>query len=147
MKPDAHKSQMIEYMDAAEEDVRSAQALLSMKIPAYHNMCMLSARSSEKMLKARLIFEGKEIEWAHDQRKLVRELGDFDGCSRAMEIARALSPYAVQANYPSAVRSNLDDEDASEAYGMAMEIISMVHPYGIRNSSNDDRGDESISEN
>lgn len=55
MKPDARKSQMIEYMDAAEEDIRSAQALLSMKIPAYH-ICMLSASTSEKMLKARLIF-------------------------------------------------------------------------------------------
>ena len=146
MKPDAQRSRMAEYIDAAEEDLRSAYVLLTMNTGAYHNVCMLSARASEKILKAKLIFEGKNVEWVHDQRKLVRELEDFEGYKRAMEIATVLSPYAVQANYPSIVRSKLDEDDALEAYEMSSEMISMLHPYGDFPIDAECR-DQSISEN
>ncbi|MBQ8178912.1 MAG: HEPN domain-containing protein [Candidatus Methanomethylophilaceae archaeon] len=144
MKPDSHRSRVVEYIDAAEEDIRSAHALLTMSIGAHHNVCMLSARASEKILKARLIFEGKDVDWVHDQRKLVRELGDFEGRQRAMEIAEALSPYAVQANYPSVIRSGLDEDDALEAYEMASEMFSMLHPSGVSPVHAIDTGDGDI---
>jgi len=144
MKPDCHGSRMVEYIDAAEEDIRSAHVLLTMNIGAHHNVCMLSARASEKILKARLIFEGKDVEWVHDQRKLIRELGDFEGRERAMEIANVLSPYAVQANYPSVIRLGLDEDDALEAYEVASEMISIMHPLGGYLSIVTDAGDDDM---
>ena len=70
---------------------------------------------------------GKNPNWIHDQRKLVREIGSFDGMDRVMEIASLLSPYAVEANYPSSIRNDLCEEDAEDAYNMSMEMISMIN--------------------
>ena len=51
---------VVDYIDASEEDIGSIEALLSAKVNAPHNICMLAARASEKILKARLIPNGKE---------------------------------------------------------------------------------------
>ena len=53
-------------------------------------------------------------------------------------------PRAVQANYPSVIRLGLDEDDALEAYEMASEMISIMHPLGGYLSIVTDAGDDDM---
>ncbi len=87
---------------------------------------MLAARYSEKMLKARLLKSGVDLEWGHNLTKLVQLLPLFDGRDEALEIASELEPYSTQAAYPSIVRDSLPSEDAREAYDLAMRLVEIT---------------------
>lgn len=115
-----------EYYRAAEEDYELLEYVRLMGFSNYGNGCMLAARYAEKMLKARLLRLGVSIGWTHDQKILVGNFPNFDGKSRALEIAAELTPYATQAAYPSMIRENISPEDAEIAYNLSMELVTLT---------------------
>lgn len=119
----------MEYRDAAEEDLYCVEKMRSDRFGAAHNTCMLAARASEKFIKSKLLFMGRDVSWIHDQTSLINMFGDFEGKDRAIEIASLLSTYAINANYPSITRTHIGSEEAADAYDMLMEMIAIIRPY------------------
>ncbi|MBP3386333.1 MAG: HEPN domain-containing protein [Candidatus Methanomethylophilaceae archaeon] len=117
-----------EYLEAADEDIAFIEVARSSKLDGHHNICMLAARASEKILKAKLISMGIDPAWTHNQVELVMQMGKIPDSDRALEIASEFSAYAVNANYPSNVRRMITADHAEEAYHMLMEIVAMFHP-------------------
>lgn len=121
----------MEYRTAAEEDLYCVEKMREDCFESPHNACMLAARASEKFIKSKLLLTGADFSWIHDQTTLVNLFGDFDRKERAIEIAAQLSIYAINANYPSSVRTHIGREEASDAYDMLIEMIDIIRPYDV----------------
>ena len=84
---------------------------------------------AEKMIKAKLILMGKDVEFTHN---LVRLLDDFEDSSE-IEIAREygliLTNYESRSRYPRGKTIIYSPEDAEEAYHMALEMPYLIGLY------------------
>ena len=119
------KKKAEEYIEAATEDLGALEVLFLDGFRYPHNACMLMARASEKYLKAKILLNGKDVGWIHDQTILLTELG-FSESDEIMNVAAQLSVYAVQANYPSVVRHKIDKEIAYSAYDDLFILLDSI---------------------
>ncbi|MBQ8179524.1 MAG: HEPN domain-containing protein [Candidatus Methanomethylophilaceae archaeon] len=117
------------YLVAADEDLLVVERLREHGVPAPHDICMLSARASEKYIKSKSLLLGREPRKSHDQSRLLDTLGDFKGVRRAKDLAAVLSPYSTEANYPSDTMDAIDRDAADAAHSMLMEMMSMIQPH------------------
>lgn len=116
------------------EDLDTLVVLYKKGFQQPHSACMIMARATEKMIKYRLLIDGKEADWIHDQTELMQELGFSEG-DDPMATASQFSSLAVQANYPSAIRGAISTETAlalyDEMYSLISGLASMDPPVRI----------------
>lgn len=123
-----------EYYDACMEDLETLVVLYKKGFQQPHNACMIMARATEKMIKYRLLIDGKNADWIHDQAELMRDLG-FSDNDYLLVIASQFTSLAVQANYPSTVRGTISTKTAlvlyDDAYNLISSLASMSPPVRI----------------
>ena len=90
-----------EWIKKAENDLRSAEHLITMENPPTDTICFHSEQCAEKYLKGFLTIKGIEFEKSHDLDYLLdeckRENSEFE---ELRDIAEDLTPYAVETRYP-----------------------------------------------
>lgn len=114
-----------EYRDAALEDFGTLEILYEQGFRYPHNACMHIARASEKMMKSKLLLRGINPDWIHDQVELMQLLG-FSEDDPLMAIASQFSVFAINSNYPSAIRNNITVDVAMRSYDDLFTIASAV---------------------
>ena len=114
------------WFDRAEEDRRSARALLKNEPRVTGVVCFHSQQLAEKALKAYLTAHKCQVEKTHDLTRLVTLCFEIDPEFATLRfIADELSPYAVRTRYPDDYRpSTLDD--AKLALKKAERIMKFV---------------------
>lgn len=127
--PDLNEQQRLalaeDYRLAAMEDLGTLEVLFRHGFLYPHNACMHIARASEKMMKSKLLLRGTNPDWIHDQVELMLMLG-FSEDDPLMHTAALFSTFAVNSNYPSAIRNNITSETANGSYDDLFEILDAV---------------------
>ena len=121
------------WLGTADVDVLSASAILDRAMPSYDPVGFHAQQAAEKALKAFLVRHGVRFGNTHDIGAL---LGLAEaaaaGISERLVDARELTPYAVNARYPSD-DPPLTREEASELLKMAQRVIAdvrvLLHAY------------------
>ena len=113
------------YYDAVIEDLGVLKLLEEDGFRYPCDACMLMARSSEKLMKAKLLLRGNDVSWIHDQTALLIELGVSEE-DPILATAAQLSVYAVKAAYPSDVRNSINTEVAKRSYEDLKELIGYI---------------------
>lgn len=92
-----------EWFDRGDNDLRSAQHLLTMPDPPYENIGLHAQQYAEKYLKGFLLYHGIRFEWRHD----------------------LLTPYAVEFRYPDSP-AEFSREECEQAIRIASAIKEAV---------------------
>jgi len=121
MRPD-----VAAWIKRAEEDLFTAEALLSFKKPAPWIICFHAQQAAEKFLKAFLIHHYKPVSKTHDIKALVLECSKIDPFFKDLlkkEVDR-LTEYAVETRYPGLFEPDIDE--AREAIELASKVREFV---------------------
>jgi HEPN domain-containing protein len=99
------------WFERAEEDRKSARALLRSEPSVTGAICFHSQQLAEKALKAYLTANRRQVEKTHDLTRLITLCMDIDPEFASFRFtADELSPYAVRTRYPDDYRPvTLDD--------------------------------------
>ncbi|MBI4722604.1 MAG: HEPN domain-containing protein [Candidatus Stahlbacteria bacterium] len=115
-----------EWIKKAENDLRSAEYLITMELPPTDTICFHSEQCAEKYLKGFLTIKGIEFERSHDLDYLLdeckRENLEFE---ELRDIAEDLTPYAVEIRYPDDF-VEISVNEASEAIEKAKKVKNFV---------------------
>ncbi|MEK7823517.1 MAG: HEPN domain-containing protein [Candidatus Eisenbacteria bacterium] len=125
MPPDASRI-VAEWLSRAEDDLRSAEHLLTMGADCpFRNVCFFCQQSVEKHLKALLVQVGVEFPKTHDIAKLVRLLPAVSATPLSAAEQERLTDYAFTARYPGD-EEPLTADDAREAVAVARRVRNAV---------------------
>lgn len=120
------RERVIEWCANADEDIESAEALLSRDPPLLRSVCFHSQQCAEKYLKALLAAHQIEFPKTHEIEELVELVGPVDAVlAESLRDVRALTPYGVQIRYPPAV-PKMSLERAREAFSLASKVRDAV---------------------
>lgn len=123
MPPDLAELQR--WLHKAENDRRSAEALLALTDPIPDTAAFHCHQAVEKLLKAYLFWHGIDFEKTHDLRALVAACMDRDGAFSVLEARVAgLTPFAVRFRYPGP--ADPSPEAAREALLIVEEVKAFV---------------------
>ena len=116
-----------EWLLIAEDDLTSAQILLSHQPPSLRIACFLCQQSIEKMLKAFLVWKSVPFEKTHDISHLL-DLCEIHGLEIAFlrDKAETLTAYAVEVRYPGD-DLKVTKEKADEALLIANAVSKMIN--------------------
>lgn len=90
-----------DWIHKAEQDTKSAQALLSQDPPLLYPSCFHSQQAAEKYLKAYLTWRQVEFPKTHSIRQLLNLVTEVDEeLATSLLPAAALTPYGVDVRYP-----------------------------------------------
>jgi len=111
-----------EWLHKADEDIRSAKALLAQDPPLLFPSCFHAQQSAEKHLKAFLTWHQVEFPKTHSIRELLKlvKTADKDLASH-LNPAATLTPYGVEVRYPSDL-PEVSQTDAQEATELAEKV-------------------------
>ncbi|MEK7396963.1 MAG: HEPN domain-containing protein [Candidatus Poribacteria bacterium] len=116
-----------EWLLIAEDDLVSAQILLSHEPPGLRVACFLCQQSIEKMLKAFLVWKNEPFEKTHNINYLL-DLCKIHGLEIAFlrDKAGILTSYAVEVRYPG---DNIEvtREEAGEALSIADAVSKLIN--------------------
>ena len=91
----------IEWLNYAEDDLKSASDLSLLENPVYRNVCYLCHQSSEKALKAFIIFNFKKHKFTHDLDQLCDDCIDIDQSFIELQpYCFILNSFSVGTRYP-----------------------------------------------
>ena len=114
-----------EWFRYAREDLRSAEFLLGMHPQPIEIICYHCEQAAEKMLKGVLAANDVEPPKTHDLVELCKRCGEIDeSYLNLAEQCISLTPYGVQARYPSNVE--LEEGDMKEALSECRIICEAV---------------------
>ncbi len=113
-----------DWIKKAEEDLLVINRLTEGSIIATSAICFHCQQLVEKMLKAYLIVNGKEIKKTHNIEFLLAECADFDSEFNEID-PRNLSDFGVEVRYPGDIY-NPDEIEALEYKLLAVEIKKFV---------------------
>lgn len=120
----ADREMAADWMHKAENDRKTALALLSLEATPSDSICYHAQQMAEKALKALLIYRSVKFQRTHDLDILLDTLNDPD-----FEPYRTNTPllasYAVDARYPGDYVEP-EREEAAEAVRVAIEIFDLV---------------------
>ena len=122
-----HRDELIrrlveEWMRKAEEDIKAADALLSVEFPLLFPSCFHSQQAVEKYLKALLTLHQVEFPRTHSIRELLDLINTFDkNIASELQSAVSLTPYGVESRYPGDLPEPKLDETRE-----ALEIARLV---------------------
>jgi HEPN domain-containing protein len=115
-----------DWLNKAEQDMESAETLLSREPPLLSPSCFHSQQAAEKYLKAYLTWRQVEFPKTHSIREIVDLVRTVDeGLARSISSAAALTPYGVEVRYPGDV-SEPKRQEAEEALGLARGVRKAV---------------------
>jgi HEPN domain-containing protein len=115
-----------EWIAKANEDELSAQSLLKHKDAVPGTVCYLSQQIAEKLLKALLLFYGKDFPKIHDllalETSLLQIVADIKTIHHDLNM---LNAYYIEARYPGDY-PEFSWQDAQEAFDAALRIKDFV---------------------
>lgn len=112
------------WFEKADEDLRSARALLAVRPPVSDAVAFHSQQAAEKYLKGFLACRGEDPPRTHDLKDLLDRAAGFDPIlDTQREAALFLTPFAVVVRYPGAAT---DSDQAARALRDAEEIVRTV---------------------
>lgn len=116
----------LEWAEYAEEDYRVAQYLQGMRPVPLDIICYHCQQSTEKHLKAYLLYQGLQARKTHDVQALCRDCVAIDPAFEALMTASAwLTQMATATRYPAA-DYDLTDADMHQSLNFALEIRDFV---------------------
>ena len=115
-----------QWIAFAGGDLKSAKCGLKDSFPAYHTICFLAQLSSEKYIKALLLYKGWKLVKQHDLIYLANILKkdykiNIDAIKESVII---LNNCIVEARYPSDIDVNLFTQELAEEAVEAAETVS-----------------------
>lgn len=120
------------WLDQAQHDLESARNNLE-KVEFYSDACFMAEQSSQKALKAFLLFKGVRYILSHSVMELARLCAEYDeNFKKFIEYGMVLDKYYIPTRYPDALAppavpyKSYIRKEAKEAVGYAEEIIKMV---------------------
>jgi HEPN domain-containing protein len=122
-----------QWLGKAEADLLAAAAILNAPMPSYETAAFHAQQAAEKALKALLVRHQIPFGKTHNIAELLTLAEPaFPGVAAQLPKADTLTPYAVDARYPSEVPPTPKDE-ASRARALAQEVVdhakSLLQPY------------------
>jgi len=115
-----------DWMYKADQDIRSAEALLAQDPPLLHPSCFHMQQAAEKYLKAYLARRQVEFPKTHSIRELLNLVGSVDSeLSTSLLSASALTPYGVAVRYPGDIPEPTQQE-TEEALALARKVRDAV---------------------
>jgi HEPN domain-containing protein len=119
---------VVQWLQSADGDLAAAKQLLSGGAEFIRGAVFHAQQAVEKFLKAVLVWHQVEFPKTHDIGRLTDLLKTVDtGLADRVSEASALSPYAVEARYP----SDLPEPTLAEA-GEALSIATRVRDTVLR---------------
>lgn len=113
------------WLEYAEQDLRSAVALLRGPEIDYRNACFLAQQAAEKALKGAIYFTGNEPPYAHNL-NMLRNLLPDDWATRSEQPALGLlTIWGVDSRYPT-IYEEATIEDAEAAILQAQSVVDSV---------------------
>lgn len=107
MPPEA--AEVRRWLTKADNDVRAAQAALSLTPPITDVAAFHCQQAVEKLLKGYLVWQGREFEKVHDLRALANVCAECDPkFADLREQVAPLTPFAVRFRYPGPVDPTAD---------------------------------------
>jgi len=117
-------SEHVRWTDLAAMDLASARFLRNMSPVPGHNICYLCQQSSEKYLKAFLVFNNTAPKKTHDLVQLLKECIQVDPDFNSLKVPCAdLNVFSIEARYPSALTIDNKDVDKALADASAISIF------------------------
>lgn len=118
------------WLKKAENDLRTAEYIMTMDDPPYDTVCFHAQQCAEKYIKGFLTFHEIDFPKTHSIEDLVLLCEDI-APSLESEIGdvEVLSIYAVETRYPSEIYYEIPEEKAREAIEFAKRIKSVVLKY------------------
>jgi len=117
-----------EWFVHAREDLRGAELALADEPPVCRLVCSHCQQAVEKALKAFLIYQDVEFEWAHEIAYLLRLCETCnDAFARWRDSASPLTHYAVHLRYPFRGRIPTPEEARS-----AMDVARGVYGFVLQ---------------
>lgn len=114
------------WLIKAHRDLLSAHELASAKMPLLDTAAYHCQQAAEKAVKGYLLFHDVRFEKSHDIVLLVWQAIDVDpSFSALIEIARLLTPLAVEFRYPGDFVEP-EQEEFQEAYTAAQSLYAFV---------------------
>ena len=115
-----------QWLHKADQDIRSAEALLSQDTPLLYPSCFHSQQAAEKYLKACLTWHQAEFPKTHVIGELLDLLAKVDASlAESLAGATTLNPYGVEARYPGDMPEP-DSAEATKALGLAKKVRDAV---------------------
>jgi HEPN domain-containing protein len=115
-----------EWLNKADLDVRSAEALLAQDPPLLYPSCFHAQQAAEKYLKAFLTRRQVEFPKTHNIRELLNLVKTVDEeLASALQPATALTPYGVEVRYPGDVPEPTLEE-TRKAVKLAIKVRDAV---------------------
>lgn len=121
-----HNEESVDFIAAANEDLRVMEESKYFGFKSANSACFHAQQYAEKMIKARLIELGLEIERTHNLLFLLDDLPDTPKLERAREYCTILTGYEARTRYPVYGLVRFSPEDAEEAYEMALQIPYLI---------------------
>ena len=116
-----------EWLEYAAMDLKSAEFLLAMRPVPIEIICYHCEQAAEKLLKSVLVYYGQEPPKTHDLVRLCTQCSDLAPEFESLLGACAeLTPYGVQARYPSGME--LEERDREHALAACHRMAKFVLP-------------------
>lgn len=120
------------WLDQAQHDLLSARNNLE-KVKFYSDACFMAEQSSQKALKAFLLFKGRRYVLSRSVKELASLGAEYEkGFRKFIEYGMVLDKYYIPTRYPDALAppavpyKSYTKKEAKEAVGYAEEIIKLV---------------------
>jgi len=115
------------WFNKANNDLITAEYLLTMQSPPTDAICFHSQQVAEKYLKGFLAFHGREIPKIHDLEELISICKEIDSkFTDFYDIASELSGYAVEVRYPLEIDYEITAEESLSAIKNANKIRDFI---------------------
>ena len=124
-----HSESAEDFIRMAEEDYNALQDLKYFDFRSTNAACYHAQQYAEKMIKAKLIMMGKRPLHTHNLILLLEDFDDSEELELAREYAGLLTDYEVHTRYPRSGITIYSQEDAEEAYDMALRIPYLIGLY------------------
>jgi len=114
------------WLDMAEDDITTAETMMSTPPPRTRVVCFHAQQCAEKCLKAYLVLKDHHFEKKHDLPYLISLCEKYDPeFSKLETVTAGMTIYAVTSRYPDDWREIPVDE-AREALNNARTVMSFV---------------------
>lgn len=118
------------WLKKAENDLRTAEYVMTMDDPPYDTVCFHAQQCAEKYIKGFLTFYEIDFPKTHSIEDLVllcKDIAPF--LESEIGDVEVLSIYAVETRYPSEIYYEIPVEKANEAIEFAKKVKSVVLKY------------------
>lgn len=123
---DSSKSLWLEWLEKADEDLLSLEALLKHKEGSPSTGCFLAQQAVEKLLKAIFIFHGSELEKLHDLIALANKAKVYEsGIVKFLDKLATITRYYIETRYPGDYPEFTWDE-CEKAHEVAKDLKEFV---------------------